>query len=150
MAGDELLIADVNGVKAGIMICFDMEFPEVARALAQAGAQLLVTISSNMDPFGRDHQVFCTARALENGIPHLYVNQVGSGETFDFAGGTMVVSADGDCLITADATGETVVSYKLNLSARGAAKPTELRPDYLSQVRPALPVRTSMYSKSDK
>ena len=61
------------------MICFDVEFPEVARSLAKAGANLLVTVSANMDPFGRDHDVFATARALENGVPHLYVNQVGRG-----------------------------------------------------------------------
>lgn len=144
VAGDELLIADINGAKAGIMICFDMEFPEVARALAQAGADLLLTISANMDPFGRDHQIFCTARALENGIPHLYVNQVGSGERFNFAGGTTIVSADGDCLIKAGTTDEAIVSYTLDLSARDAIKPTELRPDYLSQVRPALPVKTAV------
>src|SRR5215217_5886023 len=76
-AGNELLIVDLDGVRAGIMICFDVEFPEVARALVKAGANLLVTISANMDPFGRDHDVFATARALENGVPHLYVNQVG-------------------------------------------------------------------------
>ncbi len=83
------------------MICFDVEFPEVARSLALAGADLLVTISANMDPFGRDHDVFVTARALENGLPHLYVNQVGRGEAFTFAGGTMAVSADGDRLAEA-------------------------------------------------
>ena len=48
-----------------------------------------MTISANMDPFGRDHAVFATARALENGVPHLYVNQVGRGEAFTFASGTM-------------------------------------------------------------
>jgi predicted amidohydrolase len=77
VAGNELLIVDLDGVRAGIMICFDVEFPEVARALVKAGANLLVTFSANMDPFGRDHDVFATARALENGVPHLYVNQVG-------------------------------------------------------------------------
>ena len=46
-AGDELLV-DLNGVRVGIMICFDVEFPEVARSLAVAGADLLITISANM------------------------------------------------------------------------------------------------------
>src|SRR5215210_7752191 len=58
VAGNELLIVDLDGVRAGIMICFDVEFPEVARALVKTGANLLVTISANMDPFGRDHDVF--------------------------------------------------------------------------------------------
>ncbi len=69
VAGDELLVVEFCGVKVGLMICFDVEFPEVARSLARAGAELLVTISANMEPFGNDHAVFVSARALENGLP---------------------------------------------------------------------------------
>ena len=45
VAGDELLVAELCGVKVGLMICFDVEFPEVARALARAGAELPPTWS---------------------------------------------------------------------------------------------------------
>ena len=41
----------------GPLICFDIEFPEPARELAAAGAELLVTASANMAPFGPDHEV---------------------------------------------------------------------------------------------
>lgn len=140
IAGDELIFFDLDGVKTGVMICFDVEFPEVARALAIAGADLLVTISANMNPFGRDHAVFATARALENGLPHLYVNQVGRGETFTFAGGTTAVSADGERLGAAGAA-EDVVELSLDLSARSEARPEDLRPDYLGELRGPLPVR---------
>jgi len=148
-AGDELLVVDLDGVKAGLMICFDVEFPEVARSLAKAGANLLVTISANMDPFGRDHDVFATARALENGVPHLYVNQVGRGEAFTFAGGTKIVSADGERLAEAGAAEEKVIRYQLNLSARSAERPAELRPDYLKEMRGPLPVMTAERSRDD-
>jgi predicted amidohydrolase len=132
--GDELLIVDVDGSKAGLMICFDVEFPEVARALTQAGADLLLTISANMDPFLRDHHVFCTSRALENGLPHAYVNQIGTGEEFTFVGGTMAVSADGDILVETSAAEEEVLEFELELPARSS-----LRPDYLSQLRSPFP-----------
>lgn len=147
LAGDELLIVDLDGMRVGLMICFDVEFPEVARALARAGADLLVTISANMDPFGRDHEVFCNARALENGIPYLYVNQVGPGEEFTFAGGTFAVSAEGDCLADAGPSGEKVINLKLDLSARSGAKPDHLKPDYLAQARPPLRVTTVHQTK---
>jgi predicted amidohydrolase len=140
VAGNELLIVDLDGVRAGIMICFDVEFPEVARALVNAGANLLVTISANMDPFGRDHDVFATARALENSVPHLYVNQVGRGEAFTFAGGTMIVSADGDRPVEAGAAEEKVIRHELDLSGRSAERPEDLRPDYLKEMRGQLPV----------
>ncbi len=140
VAGDELLVVDLGSLKAGLMICFDVEFPEVARSLALAGADCLVTISANMDPFGRDHDIFATARALENGLPHLYVNQVGEGEAFRFAGGTMVVSADGDRLAEAGPSREAVVRLRLDTAAGNPARPDELRPDYLNEMRGALPV----------
>ena len=139
VAGDELLVVDLDGVKVGLMIFFDVEFPEVARSLALAGADLLVTVSANMDPFGRDHDVFATARALENGLPHLYGNQVGEGEAFTFAGGTMAVSADGDRLAEAGGSeGDILVS--LDLSARNEDRPEDLRPRYLEEMHGVLPV----------
>jgi predicted amidohydrolase len=148
-AGNELLIVDLDGVRAGIMICFDVEFPEVARTLVKASANLLVTISANMDPFGRDHDVFATARALENGVPHLYVNQVGRGEAFAFAGGTMIVSADGDRLAEACAAKETVIRHQLDLSVRSVERPEELRPDYLKEMRGPLPVVFAKRARDD-
>lgn len=141
-AGDELLIVDLDGVKIGLLICFDVEFPEVARSLALAGADLLVTISANMEPFGRDHDVLSTARALENGLPHLYVNQVGTGEEFIFSGGTMIVSADGDHLAEAGPS-EEVLTFSLNPRARSETKPEHLRPRYLQQLRSPLPVEVA-------
>ncbi len=132
--GDELLVADIEGHSIGFMICFDVEFPEVARALAQAGADLLVTISANMQPFGRDHALFATARALENGLPHVYVNQVGHGEEFTFTGGSMIVSADGEPLVEAGSTADSVLEVVLELPAG-----SDLRPDYLGQLRSPFP-----------
>ena len=149
VAGDELLIVDLDGIATGLMICFDMEFPEVARALATAGADLLVTISANMDPFGRDHNVFATARALENGLAHVYVNQVGEGETFTFAGGSMVVSADGERLAGA-VDSEDVVEVSLDLSARSGERPEALRPDYLKEARGPLPVKRTGQAGSSR
>ena len=140
VAGGELLIVEVGGLRAGLMICFDVEFPEVARSLALAGADLLVTVSANMDPFGRDHEVFATARALENGLPHLYVNQVGEGEAFRFAGGTTAVSADGERLAQAGASSEAVVRLRIDTTIGNPARPDELKPDYLKEMRGTLPV----------
>ena len=149
VAGNGLVIADLDGIETGLMICFDVEYPEVARALATAGADLLVTISANMDPFGRDHDVFAMARALENGLPHLYVNQVGKGETFTFAGGTMAVSADGEHLATSSTT-EDVIEFSLDLSARNEERSEGLRPDYLKESRGPLPVRRTAAASQNK
>ena len=144
LPGDELLVVDLEGFKAGLMICFDVEFPEVARALAQAGADLLITISANMEPFGPDHRVFSTARALENGVPHAYVNQIGPGEEFTFTGETFAVSADGNPLADAGPAGEEVLTLELELPAK-----SRVRPDYLGQLRPPLPVIEHGHQRSE-
>ena len=134
VAGDELRVVELCGVKIGLMICFDVEFPEVARALARAGAELLVTISANMEPFGNDHAVFVSARALENGLPHVYVNQVGPAGTLNFVGGSTVVSADGEVDAQAGSSEEEVPGVSLILPARSSA-----RQDYLSELRSPMP-----------
>src|SRR5215217_401408 len=138
VAGNELLVVELCGLKMGIMICFDVEFPEVARSLARVGAEMLVTISANMEPFGNDHAVFVSARALENGLPHAYVNQVGPGEkNLTFVGGSTVVSPDGEIYAQAGSSEEAILSVRL-LPAK-----SNLREDYLSQLRSPMPsVRT--------
>ena len=77
--GEEQLIVELAGRRVAPLICFDIEFPEPARLVALAGANLLVTASANMDPFFIDHAVSSVARAHENRLPHLYSNLVGSG-----------------------------------------------------------------------
>ena len=62
--GDELLVAELAGVPVAPMVCFDVEFPEPARAVARAGARLLVTVAANMAPYGADHELAAAARAL--------------------------------------------------------------------------------------
>lgn len=134
MAGNELLVVEHCGLKIGLMICFDVEFPEVARTLARGGAELFVTISANMEPFGNDHAVFCSARALENGLPHAYVNQVGRVGDLTFVGGSEIVSQDGEVVVQADSSGEEILSAERLLPAR-----SRLRQDYLSEVRSPIP-----------
>jgi predicted amidohydrolase len=53
----ELVPVALAGTRLGVMICFDLEFPETARTLCALGAQTLVTLSANMDPFGPDHDL---------------------------------------------------------------------------------------------
>src|SRR5918998_4799563 len=134
VAGDELLVVELCGVKVGLMICFDVEFPEVARALARSGAELLVTISANMEPFANDHAVFASARALENGLPHAYVNQVGPGENLIFTGESALVSADGEVLGRAGSSEESVLVVELPLPAKSST-----RESYLDELRFSAP-----------
>ena len=76
--GDQLVVADVEGVKVGLSICYDLRFPELYRQLAIAGAQVLVVPAAFMLHTGRDHwEVLLRARAIENQCYVLAAGQIG-------------------------------------------------------------------------
>ncbi|WP_348761641.1 nitrilase-related carbon-nitrogen hydrolase [uncultured Salinisphaera sp.] len=133
--GDALTVVSLSGVTCGLMICFDIEFPEVARALATNGADLLISISANMPPFAADHRLCVQARALENRRPHVYVNQIGQGETFWFTGQSAVADTTGQIVAEHVPDTEAGLVVDVDLSVE-----TEIRPDYLAQRRVPLPV----------
>lgn len=65
--GDALSVFDVEGVRAGIAICYDSEFPLPVRAQYEAGARLLAVPScTDTDAGATRVRVGCLARALEN------------------------------------------------------------------------------------
>lgn len=80
----------------GVEICYDLEFPEVARELTLGDADVLVTISANMRPFTNYQAAYLRARAMENGCPHLLCNRVGVEDDTDFFGGSGAVDVHGE------------------------------------------------------
>lgn len=135
-AGGDLLQVEMGGRKVALLICFDIEFPEPARLLALAGADVLVVISANMRPYFRDHRVFCAARAIENRLSLVYVNRVGRESGFTFAGGSRVMDANGSPLAQMSGSREEVAVVSL---PSPAAVPAAV--DYLRQIPNALQVR---------
>ena len=68
VAGGELVTAQVDDVRVGLTICYDLRFPELYRALALRGARLILVPSAFTEATGRDHwEVLLRARAIENG-----------------------------------------------------------------------------------
>jgi (R)-amidase len=101
-AGDRYATCLWNGVRVGLLICYDIEFPETARALAQLGAELLLVTNGNMDPYGPTHRTAIMARAQENQAFALMVNRVEEGDGgLLFAGGSALVDPLGNLLFEA-------------------------------------------------
>ncbi len=97
--GDRYATALWNGIRVGLLICFDIEFPETARALGQLGAELIIVTNGNMDPYGPTHRTAIMARAMENQAYAVMVNRVGEGDGgLVFAGGSAVVDPYGQLL----------------------------------------------------
>ncbi|HUK71113.1 MAG TPA: carbon-nitrogen hydrolase family protein [Streptosporangiaceae bacterium] len=68
--GAEAVVADFDGLRVGLITCYDIRFPELARALTAAGAQLLVVIAAwGAGLFKEEHWVtLVRARAIENTV----------------------------------------------------------------------------------
>lgn len=100
--GDRYATALLDGVRVGLLVCFDIEFPESARALGELGAELLIVTNGNMDPYGPTHRTAIMARAMENQAYAVMVNRVGEGDgNLVFAGGSAVVEPGGGLLLEA-------------------------------------------------
>ncbi|MEM9098284.1 MAG: carbon-nitrogen hydrolase family protein [Pseudomonadota bacterium] len=66
--GEQAVLADTTLGKIGLTICYDMRFPALYRALAEAGAQILTAPSAFTVPTGQAHwEVLLRARAIETG-----------------------------------------------------------------------------------
>lgn len=134
--GDELVVLPLLGRRVAPLICFDIEFPEPARAAALAGADLLVTSSANMRPFYVDHEIASKARAVENRITHLYANAVGRVDDLVFVGGSRAVSPLGDLLAEGSQDREELIVVQVPEPGG-----VDERVDYLRALQPVPPVK---------
>ncbi|CAI0720139.1 carbon-nitrogen hydrolase family protein [Serratia grimesii] len=91
LPGDALVCGDWRGTRIGLLICYDLEFPENARALAMMGCQLLLITNGNMDPYGPVHRHAAIARAQDNQIFVAMTNRCGEGDGLQFAGESLIV-----------------------------------------------------------
>ena len=90
-----------RGVSLGVMICEDMWYPDVAAALAEAGAELLLV--PNGSPYECDKAEqrldHARARVAATGLPLVYVNQIGGQDELVFDGASFALDRTG-ALIT--------------------------------------------------
>ncbi len=132
--GEELAIAEIGGLRWGFMICYDLRFPELSRALMRAGADVLVY--SSAWPLSRvEHwKAMLPARAVENQVYVVGCNRVGTEEDLTLGGHSCIVAPDGTVLAQADQTEETLLATELDPSQlrtcrEGVFLGDSLRPD---------------------
>ena len=156
--GDALKVFDIDGVRSGVSICYDSEFPLPVRAQAEAGARLLLVPScTDTDAGATRVRVGCLARALENRIfvaqavtageaPWSPALDVNTGEAAIYAPMDRGLPADG---VVAQTTGDQAWAIAdLDLDAldrsRADAQVANDR-DWAGQLQPAL-VRAKLQS----
>lgn len=126
--------AELNGLTVGLMICYDVEFPEPVRAHALAGTDLLLVPTANMHPFQFVAEALVPVRAWENQMYVAYINRIGQEGEFDFFGLSTLAGPDGVARTRAG-RGEELLLTDLDpelLANSRAANP------YLTDRRPGL------------
>ncbi len=95
LKGEALVMTQLETLNIGILICYDVEFPETVRALVAGGAQLIVVPTALMQPYCRVAETVVVARAYESQVYVAYVNRCGSEGNLIYCGGSCVVGPDG-------------------------------------------------------
>lgn len=99
--GNQPLIFSCKGMKVGVLICFDVEFPERVRELARSDVELLVVPTALMEPYDIVSSALVPTRALENGVFVAYSNRIGSEDNLRYVGRSCIVGPDGKDLARA-------------------------------------------------
>ena len=104
-------LCTVDGVTFGLLICYDVEFPEIVRHLALADADaVLVPTALPESPFANFIATSVVpVRAFENQLFIAYANHVGRDDSFSYAGLSRIVGPDGATLAVAGSSDHTVI-----------------------------------------
>lgn len=132
--GDRLCpVFPLGGFRAAILVCYDIEFPGHAAALAAQGAQLILVPTANPKGFEHVQHALVPARAHENRAVVAYANYAGTEAGLHFGGLSLIAGPDGRALASAGAWGEALLVVDLaclpRIPAEGwAAEKGEYRP----------------------
>ena len=100
--GDHLTMVDVCGFKIGVIICYDIFFPELVKMYAMNGADAVVCISASPTTSRIAFERVFPARSVESTVYMLFVNNIGEREGMVFFGGSRCLSPTGDVLTEMD------------------------------------------------
>lgn len=113
------VVVNYRGVKIGILICYDVEFPERVRPLAMAGVDLVVvpTATPKGDSANFIAKKMIPVRAFENQVFIAYANHHSSDGRFSYAGLSCIAAPNGKLLAQADEVGDELLTAEIEPAA---------------------------------
>ncbi len=127
-AGDRLCSFDLQGRRAALLICYDVEFAPHVRALAERGVEVVLVPTANMLPFGHVSRLTVPSQAVNHALTIVYANYCGVEGDLSYCGGSVIVGPDGEVLAMAG-PGEAVLVVDLAVPVPDAELSAQLR-DY--------------------
>jgi predicted amidohydrolase len=122
-SGREAPVFQTPWGKVGIIICYDLFFPELTKAMALRGAELVVDISASPVTTRRFFEMVGPARAVEDTIFFGYTNLVGTEGPFEFWGGAYVCGPRGEPKAQGPYFEEAIVEAELDFGDIEVARP---------------------------
>jgi len=113
--GYRLNVFETDFGTVGMMIGWDMAFPEVARSLALEGAELLIGCANWEEPHADEWRVYMLARAYENAVFVAAANRVGEEPSYTFFGQSGIVGPRGKVYASVDEPSEGYAVARLDL-----------------------------------
>ncbi len=123
-AGDRAVIAELPFMKLGLAICYDIRFPQLFQAQANAGANVISAPAAFTQQTGEAHwHILQRARAIENGAFLISAAQGGlhNGNRQTY-GHTIIVSPWGKVLAEADHDNPAVIYADIDVADSAAAR----------------------------
>ena len=112
--GDSWLLAETSIGKVGVIICYDLRFPELSRRLAVEGAQVICVPAQWPKPRQEHWRTLLRARAIENQLFVVACNACGTIGKLDFFGMSMIIDPKGDLLAEgSESEGEIIASLDM-------------------------------------
>ncbi len=108
--GDSWLLADTSIGKVGVIICYDLRFPELSRRLAIEGAQVICVPAQWPKPRQEHWRTLLRARAIENQLFVVACNACGTIGKLDFFGMSMIIDPKGELLAEAGESGGEIIA----------------------------------------
>ncbi len=121
----------------GLMICWDLAFPELARTLTLKGAEILLVPSAWEEPYDGPFLQFSGARAIDNTIYVVTCNHTGRSEELNFFGKSSIFGPDGQAIVTAEKPYEFITAHA------DATRRNELKQSFFTMLEER---RTDVYS----
>ncbi len=89
---------ELDGSRMGVLICYDLRFPELARTLSLKEIDVLFIVAEWPAARASHWEILLQARAIENQCFVVSCNRVGAYNGVDFAGRSMIIDLGGRCL----------------------------------------------------
>ena len=141
--GTDACLLEIAGQKVAFTICEDMWEPEPVMQARAAGAHLMININASPYHVNKlsERQTLLRKRSIEGGFPIIYVNMVGGQDELVFDGGSMVVTATGECHVLAPSYVETLVPVLVQ-AGQSSDSPCEIP---MQQIAPSLSLEAQVY-----